>query len=141
MSNLGMYQVITRWSSNVGGPRNLLSIAGVVGYAAIRLGEAGVKKAIKALKNKKSGVDQQMYTFSVSGSDENGLTFEKGDTFVVVAQYGDLMLIEKNGKHDGFVQTSEFLSGVSDYKKAETKSVNEMGNVKPFSEYFVPSSR
>lgn len=141
MSNLGMYQVITRWSSNVGGPRNLLSIAGVVGYAAIRLGEAGVKKAIKALKNKKSGVDQQMYTFNVSGSDENGLTFEKGDNFVVVAQYGDLMLIEKNNNHDGFVQTGEFLSGVSDYKTTETKTTIEMVNVKPFSSYFVPSPR
>lgn len=95
----------------------MLSIAGVTGYATIRLGEAGVKKAIKALKNNKSGVDQQAYTFSVSGSDENGLTFEKGDTFVVVVQYGDLLLIEKNGNHDGFVQTIKFLSGVSDYKK------------------------
>lgn len=134
-----MYQVITRWSSNVGGPRNLLSIAGVTGYATIRLGEAGVKKAIKALKNNKSGVDQQAYTFSVSGSDENGLTFEKGDTFVVVAQYGDLLLIEKNGNHDGFVQTIKFLSGVSDYKKTETKTAVEMGNVNPFAAYFVSS--
>lgn len=141
MSNLGMYQVITQWASKVGGPRNLLSIAGVAGYATIRLGETGVKKAIKALKNRKSDVDQQTYTFNVSGSDENGLAFEKGDTFRVVAQYGDLMLIEKNGNHDGFVQTSEFLSGVSDYKKAETKSVSGIGSVKTFSEYFVPSLR
>ena len=137
MSNLGMYQVITRWSSNIGGPRNLLSIAGVAGYATIRLGEAGVKKAIKAFKNNKSGVDQQAYTFSVSGSDENWLTFEKGDTFVVVAQYGDLLLIEKNGNHDGFVQTGEFLSGVSDYKKTETKTTVEMGNINPFAAHFV----
>lgn len=141
MSNLGMYQVITRWSSRVGGPRNLLSIVGVTGYATIRLGEAGVKKAIKVLKNKKSGVAQQTYTFNVSDSDENGLIFEKGDTFVVVAQYGDLLLIEKNGNHDGFVQTGEFLSGVSDYKKTETKRGVETLHAKSFADYFVTTSR
>lgn len=137
MSNLGMYQVITQWSSKLGGPRNLLSIAGVAGYVTIRLGEAGIKKVIKVLKNKKSGVGQQTYTFNVSGLDENGLIFEKGDTFVVVAQYGDLMLIEKNGNHDGFVQTGEFLSGVSDYKKTETKKVVETPHAKSLAEYFV----
>lgn len=137
MSNPGMYQVITQWSSKLGGPRNLLSIAGVAGYVTIRLGEAGIKKVIKVLKNKKSGVGQQTYTFNVSGLDENGLIFEKGDTFVVVAQYGDLMLIEKNGNHDGFVQTGEFLSGVSDYKKTETKTTVEMGNINPFAAHFV----
>ncbi|MBJ7648384.1 hypothetical protein HAU46_10460 [Weissella confusa] len=119
----------------------MLSIVGVTGYATIRLGEAGVKKAIKVLKNKKSGVAQQTYTFNVSDSDENGLIFEKGDTFVVVAQYGDLLLIEKNGNHDGFVQTGEFLSGVSDYKKTETKRGVETLHAKSFADYFVTTSR
>ena len=50
MSNLGWYQWFTTNAKKVGGPLKLLSLIAVGGYAVIRTGEAGIKKAYRLAK-------------------------------------------------------------------------------------------
>ena len=50
LSNLGWYQWFTTNAKKVGGPLKLLSLIAVGGYAVIRTGEAGIKKAYRLAK-------------------------------------------------------------------------------------------
>jgi len=103
MSNLGWYQTIVELSSKVGGPKNLLCITGlggaVIGAGSYAGGEAAVKKikTILAAKAKTNIQKHTNYVVTIPGESNEGIAFEIGDIIRVLAEDGDVVLIEKNG--------------------------------------------
>lgn len=120
MSNLGLYQVFTTVSKKVGGPAVLIGLIGSAGYVVLRSVEFGGKKVIKLVKNKKSKTKESKtkYTFIDSGVDDNGLEFNKNDSFNIAVIHDDVVLIEKhNDKNSPYFVSLEWLKKVSDYLK------------------------
>ena len=118
MSNLGLYQTMTTVAKKVGGPKNFLLLVGIGGYGVFRIGEAGIKKFIKAViqyKNSKK-ISSKLYVVHSAGESNEGLRFIAGDTFRVLESDGDAVLIEKIGEDNNphFV-SRELLLTISDY--------------------------
>lgn len=122
MSNLGLYQTMTTIAKKVGGPKNFLLLVGIGGYGVFRIGEAGIKKFIKAVikyKNNKK-ISSKLYVVHSAGESNEGLRFIAGDTFRVLESDGDAVLIEKIGEDNNpYFVSRELLLNISDYISQE----------------------
>ena len=122
MSNLGLYQTMTTVAKKVGGPKNFLLLVAIGGYGAFRIGEAGIKKFVKAViqyKNTKK-TSSKLYVVHSVGESNEGLRFIAGDTFRVLESDGDAVLIEKIGDDNNpYFVSRELLVTISDYTSQE----------------------
>jgi len=119
MSNLGLYQTMTSVAKKVGGPVNFFLLVGAGGYGVIRLGEAGVRKIIKTVKNhtgRKETASHKKYVVHSSGKSNEGLVFNTGDMYRVLEIDHDSVLIEKIGdKNNPYFVSTELLKSISDF--------------------------
>lgn len=119
MSNLGLYQTMTTLSKKVGGPANFILIVLGLGYGIGRATEAGIKKAVKAIKansndNRSAAI---YYHILTAGESNDGLVFSVGDTFQVLERDKDAVLIKKLGDGDNpYFVSAELLCSISDYE-------------------------
>ena len=105
MSNLGAYQALTTVAKKVGGPKNLIlltaSAGAAIGITVYKGGEVLVKKGAKVIKarinNKKQAITVKQYVVKSFGISNEGVKFEVGEKFNVLATDGDAILIEKIG--------------------------------------------
>lgn len=120
MSNLGMYQSMTTLAKKLGGPGNLAVAIAVGGYVGLRSVEGFIKKGvkkIKASKHQKAIETSILYTASKEGTSNEGLHFNIGDTFHVLEQDGNAILIEKIGDtNNPYFVAFDFLKSISDYQ-------------------------
>lgn len=122
MSNLGLYQTMTALSKKVGGPANFILIVLGLGYGIGRVTEAGIKKAVKAVKAIKANSDDNRsaaiyYHILTAGESNDGLIFSVGDTFQVLERDKDAVLIKKLGDGDNpYFVSAELLCSISDYE-------------------------
>ena len=123
MSNLGIYQWMTKTSKKVGGPVNFLLLVGTTGAVVYKCSELGVKKCIKEIhtkretKKKNTKMKEEVYTIITQGISNEGLRLIPGDEFTILETDGDNVLIEIMGDNDNphFV-SAELLNEVSNYK-------------------------
>lgn len=127
MSNLGAYQDMTVAAKTVGGPYNLagLLIGGgvVVGSALTSTVFVLAPRAKKAVINLKERIQvrrqlrlSQDYFVSSGGISNEGLQFLAGDTFTVLAQDGDAVLIEKHGEENNpYFVSAQLLRKISNF--------------------------
>ena len=124
MSNLGAYQVLTTVAKKVGGPKNLIlltaSAGAAIGITAYKGGEVLVKKGAKAIKaridNKKQAITVKQYVVKSFGISNEGVKFEVGEKFNVLATDGDAILIEKIGdENNPYFVSEELLKKISNY--------------------------
>lgn len=120
MSNLGLYQTMTKVAKKFGGPLGLAVTTAVGGYVVIRIGEAGTKKIVKTVKNyirDKKVINSEYITVSKDGKSNEGLIFSMGDKYRALEKDGDAVLIEKkNDSNNPYFVSAEFLKSISDYK-------------------------
>ena len=115
MSNLGLYQAMTKYAKKVGGPLQFLSIFAVGGYIVLRTIEAGGKTVIKSLKTKDKAI-ANTYVVHTQGMSNEGLQFVVGEQFRVLEIAGDAVLIEKIGAaNNPYFVSSEFLCSISNF--------------------------
>lgn len=114
MSNLGLYQWMTKTAKKVGGPVQFMSI---IGGCGITIGAAGTKifDAYKDKREKKNIMEKQ-YTVSTEMVSDD-LVMKKGDQFKVLERTKHGILIEKvdDGNNPYFVDTS-LLRKCSDFQ-------------------------
>jgi hypothetical protein len=117
MSNLGAYQWMTKTAKKVGGPANLLLLAGVAGAGIYKVGEVTVKKVVKRKRtNKRENLRTGVYIVSTPGRSNDGVEFIKGEQFRVLERDGDAILIEKlHDKNNPYFVSAELLRSISDY--------------------------
>lgn len=120
MSNLGLYQTMTKAAKKVGGPLGLMIITAFGGYIVIRFGEAGTKKVVKTVKkyirNKKE-INSEYIVVAKQGKSNEGLSFAVGDKYRVLEKDGEAVLIEKfNDNNNPYFVSAEFLKSISNYK-------------------------
>lgn len=121
MGNLGSYQWITTTSKKVGGPINLLLLAGMAGAAVYKCGEMVVVKCVKAVKEhkvQKTTVEEERTLHYVirPGVSNEGLAFATGDRFRILEMDDDAVLIEKIGdENNPYFVSAELLRNISDY--------------------------
>ena len=121
MGNLGWYQVLTSMAKKVKGPKNLVGILigeGVLfGGIAVASSVVIKKKLDKVLAEKKHTAETaEVHTVLKTGCSNEGLSFELGDTFKVLAVDGTAALIEKNGNEQTpYYVSVKFLKSISDY--------------------------
>lgn len=120
MSNLGPYQTMTTIAKKIGGPINLLGVVAAGGYSVFRIVEIGVKKGVDKLdeiKKSKAIKASVLYTVSKEGTSNEGLHFNVGDTFHVLQQVGDAVLVEKVGDtNNPYFVAYDFLMSISNFK-------------------------
>jgi len=120
MSNLGLYQWMTKTSKKVGGPANFLLLVGTTGAVVYKCSEVGVKRCIKKIRAKRENNKKniEVYTITEQGISNEGLRFILGDTFRILETDGDSALIEKIGDADNpYFVSIELLNKISDYKR------------------------
>lgn len=129
MSNLGWYQIITTWSKKVGGPVNLLLLAGASGVAVDEVIVRPIgKKVLQIAKQCTSNLRERIvglpldepidviYEVATSGKSNEELVFQVNDKFRVLETDGDSVLIEKIGdEHNPYYVSASFLGEISDY--------------------------
>lgn len=124
MSNLGLYQEITKWSKKCGGPEKLLLLVATGGYLVFRPLEAGVKWTAKQVKKKiqrfketsEELQDKTLYLIVEKFSDEDGLFLEKGDKINVITIDDDAVIISKlNDNNNPYVISFDNLKRISNY--------------------------
>ena len=120
MSNLGAYQWITSTSKKVGGPINLLLLAGATGAVIYKVSEIGVKKCIQAFKTLKTEyleVNEKIYSVTSPGTSNEGIEFPVGTNFKVLEIDDDSVLIEIIGdKNNPYFVSAEFLCSISNFR-------------------------
>lgn len=111
---LGLYQSIVVWSKKLGGPKRFIALTMASGYLVGRTVEVGVKTLAKAAKKSKKP-PLPTYTIHTAASSDD-LHFSAGDTFHILEQDKDAVLIEKIGDANNpyFISTQE-LKNISDY--------------------------
>lgn len=122
MSNLGTYQLLTVAAKKVHGPGKL--VAGIfTGGALLGWGlHSMYKKTKERIKEKYKEVNrsssEETYTILVDGESSDGLHLKKGDTFKVLENDGDSILIEVLGDQNNphFI-SRDLLEAVSNYTK------------------------
>ena len=135
MSNLGGYQAVTTAIKRLGGPTQAaviaVSVVGVGGYMVLRSGEAGMKKAITALKtgfakrNAPCTAKDQVFEVVSDGEDGSGLRLRVGDEYRVMECDGDAIQIEVLGGADNpYFVSAEFLRSVSSFPTEDADSAN-----------------
>jgi hypothetical protein len=123
MSNLGKYQTITTMAKKLGGVDPLIAIVALggalVSYPVLRSIEEIIKSGVnkhKASQQKKDATTSIMYTVSKVGKSNEGLQFNIGDTFRVLEQDGNAVLIEKIGDaNNPYFVAFDFLKSISNY--------------------------
>lgn len=127
MSNLGGYQTMVKMAKAVGGPKRLVAIVGVVGYAVGRPVEARVKKTFKSFKQRSRPCETKGQLFQVtSDGDGDGLRVRVGDQYRVLECDGEAILIEVLGDPDNpHVLSSQFLRSVSDYRECDEGTASQ----------------
>lgn len=122
MSNLGAYQWMTTAAKRVGGPVNLLILAGTTGAAIYKGSEIVVKQCLKTIKTRKATklaeAKKVLYEVTLDSRSNEGLEFVVGDKFRVLEADGDSVLIEKIGDtNNPYFVSAEILRRISDYKE------------------------
>lgn len=122
MSNLGAYQWMTTAAKRVGGPVNLLILAGTTGAAIYKGSEIVVKQCLKTIKTRKTTklaeAKKVLYEVALDSRSNEGLEFVVGDKFRVLEADGDSVLIEKIGDtNNPYFVSAEILRRISDYKE------------------------
>ena len=120
MSTLGLYQTMTKLAKKLGGPGELFAAVAVGGYLLIRPVEGVIKLGMNKFKSKKRGnaiKSSAIYTVSREGKSNEGLNFGIGDTFRVLEQDGDAVLIEKiDDTNNPYFVALDFLKSISNYQ-------------------------
>lgn len=123
MSNLGWYQWFTTNAKKVGGPLKLMGLIAVGGYAVIRTGEAGVRKAIKLVKKHSEGTvkdilkKKSVCKVIADANIEKGVDVKIGDKIMVCAIDGEAVMIEILGdKNNPYFIDINLLRSITDYK-------------------------
>ena len=125
MGNLGAYQTMTALAKRVGGPKALVAVVAVCGYAVIRPTEAAVKRVIGALTKRNAPCPTKDLTFHAtsSGEDGSGLVIREGDDYRVLECDDDSVLIElTNGAGNPYMTSENFLASISDYPAPKDSS-------------------
>ncbi len=119
MSNLGAYQWITETSKKVGGPKNLMGVIAVAGaIVGVAVGVAGCKiiqKRQEKMNNKRKSIDIEKYVVNTFGISDEGIKFDVGEQFYVLATDEGAVLVEKVGDNNPYFVSEEFLKKISDY--------------------------
>ena len=119
MSNLGLYQTMTNLAKKFGGPQYLGIAVAVGGYTVFRIGEAGIKKVVKTIRKHSKEIKtlcQKTYVVHSIGKSNEGLFFNKGDKYRVLAQDKESVLIEKIGdRNNPYFISSELLCSISNF--------------------------
>ena len=129
MGNLGDYQKITTMAKAVGGPKNLLALIFLAG-SAVTLGVGSIIYFIKRKKGEENSSQIELKKTIISKSEANkyktliedesneGVVFNVGDEFEVLAEDGDVVLIDKkNDENSPYYVSREFLEKISSYRK------------------------
>lgn len=117
MNNLGLYRLIVIWSKKLGGPQNLLALAGAVGYTTGKGIEALVKKLYKVYQENETKKNLNTYTIKQSLQITNELYFELGDKFNILEVDKNSVLIEKLGDtNNPYFVDKRILTTISDFK-------------------------
>lgn len=119
MSNLGLYQVLTKAAKKVGGVKNLVALIGAAGYVTGKFVEFGAKGIHKISASRKTELSQPKTTYFISeDSDfENGLLLHIGDEFSVIAEDGETTIIEVVGNSENpYAVSTQLLIANSGYK-------------------------
>lgn len=122
MGNLGWYQWFTTNAKKVGGPLKLMSLIAVGGYAAIRIGEAGVKKVIKLAKDsstkdeRNNTASSRIYSFNKKAMMDETKHVKSGEKFKILAVDRDAVMIEIiNDENNPYFIHIHKLKDISDY--------------------------
>lgn len=122
VGNLGDYQRITQWSKSVGGPKQFLALVwaagAMVGGAVSAAAKPIYKRAAGAYRRRVSGAaGTPPESFTVEGTVhlQKSSPLCEGETFRVIAQDGDTLVLEVEGRQDNpHVLSLEKLSAASD---------------------------
>ncbi len=118
MSNLGLYQQMTKWSKKVGGPEKFIALLMGSGYIIGKGTELVVKKAVKIIKksNKREKQPIKIYTVIANGKSNDDLEFNIGDKYRVLEADGKSILIEKIGDaNNPYFVSADYLSSISNF--------------------------
>lgn len=117
MGNLGTYQAMTTIAKKVGGPKVLMAATAVLGYTVLRPVEAGVKKGIRAIKDRSAPCATKGDVFrATSAGEAGGLKIRSGDEYRVLECDGDAILVEVLGDPGSpYFVSSKFLRLISDF--------------------------
>lgn len=125
MSNLGLYQWLTTTAKKVGGPINLLLLAGSLGAAIYKGGEMAVKWCVNTVKTRKANkvsepalrTELKLCSVTSPGKSDEGLEFSVGEQFYALKVDDNSVLVEKIGdKNNPCFVSAELLHRISDYK-------------------------
>ena len=119
IGNLGDYQRLSMAAKAVGGPKNLfLLVSGASAVVATATG-LSVKNAIDNYKQNKKlqkEAESLYFTVSSSGTDNQGLSLNRGDKFRVLDRNKDIILIDVWDRNDNpFYVSADFLRDISDF--------------------------
>ena len=123
MSNLGKYQWMTTVAKKVGGPINLLLLAGTTGAVVYKGGEIAVKQCVRKIKahntvNPTMETNARLYNVTSAGRSNEGLEFIKGDQFRVLESDGASVLVEKIGDtNNPYFVSADVLRNISNYNE------------------------
>ena len=125
MSNLGMYQNITKWSKKLGGPVNFIAVVAAGGYVVGKCTEFVVKQGSRIVGNlaeKKKAVSENdyVYTSQAAGWCDDEVVVSVVDKFRVLGRDGEAVLIELVDKPDNpYFVSDAWLRTVSDYSGSD----------------------
>lgn len=116
--NLGRYQQLTTLAKKVGGPDALLGLIFAGGIATGTAASLGAKKAMASYRKKFSQSHENKqgeFTLEDDVRLPNARSLSKGDTFSIIAQDGDSVFLQIDGRDDNpHVLSLKELSEVSD---------------------------
>lgn len=117
MSNLGLYQWMTKIAKKVGGPVNFMVLLGATGAVLERTVEFGLTKVYKNRKACTNNVpSKKIYKVMMSERNNEGVEFSVGEQFRVLEIDGDAVLIEKLGdNHNPYFVSGQFLEKISNF--------------------------
>lgn len=118
MGNLGTYQAMTTLAKKLGGPKALLAVTAVTGYTVLRPAEAGIKRALQAIRKRYSPCIEEgaVFTASADGDDGSGFAIRQGDEYRVLERDGEAVLVEVIGHPDNpYFVSGSFLASISDF--------------------------
>lgn len=119
MSNLGWYQLMTKYAKKVGGPKNFIALLMGSGYLLGKGGEIVIKRIVNTTKkdNKVKESDiRKVFEVISNGKYKDELEMAIGDKYIVLDSDGDAILIEKiNDSNSPYFVPADFLRSISDF--------------------------